>query len=222
MFRSKIDVCACACFLWLSVSLGHAQVYPSNEFYMGFTMFNNEYGTDRHNSPGIVMNYGYNLTRNLRLVADFGAEFHSTDITWTNGRQASANDYQILIGPELTIRKSAKVTPFIHGLVGGAFRNYAVPSDNWICTGNTCYQDSFSVAMEKGFATGVGGGVDWHFHPIMSMRVVQFDWIRTNLSRDNSAYAPVQGQLPTVSGWQDNYRFSCGITFRWGARGSSM
>ena len=221
MFEKRIRVHAWLWLLMLVVPLARAQTYPAGEMYMGFTMLNNEYGTDRHNSPGVVFNFGYNVTRNLRLVADFGAEFHNTNITWTNGRRASANDYQLLFGPEFAFRSSLKVTPFVHGLVGVAFRNYAVPSDNWTCNGSTCYQDSFSVALERGFASGIGGGIDWHVRPVASFRVVQFDWIRTNLSRDNGAYSPIVGQLPTLSGWQDTYRFSCGITFHWGTRGAS-
>ncbi len=201
--------CACA-------PLGRAQFYPTAEAYLGFTNFNNAYGTERHNSPGVVMNVGYNVARNVRLVGDFGAEFHSTDIVWTNGRKASADDYQLLFGPEFTIRTNPKVTPFVHGLVGVAFRNYAVPTGNWICTGLTCYEDSFSVALESGFAAAAGGGIDWHFHPNFSFRVVQFDWIRSHLSRDNSSFSPAEGSLPVLQGWQDNYRFSCGFTIRWG------
>ncbi|MBZ5656532.1 MAG: hypothetical protein LAO56_14790 [Acidobacteriia bacterium] len=203
----------------LCVPLAQAQVYPAAEGYIGFTMLNNEYGTDRHNSPGVHFSFGYNAARNLRLLADFGAEIHDTNIVWTNGKRASADDYQLLFGPELTIRTSPKVTPFVHGLVGVAFRHYAVPNGNWICIDFTCYQDHFDIAKEAGFATGVGGGMDWHVHPQVSLRLVQFDWIRTNLSRDNADFSPVQG-LPTLSGWQDNYRFSCGITFRLGEKGS--
>lgn len=202
--------------------LGSAQQYPLGEGYIGFTVLNNEYGTDRHNSPGVQFSFGYNAARNLRLVADFGAQYHDTNILWTNGKKASADDYQLLFGPELTIRNSPKVTPFVHGLVGVAFRHYAVPSGNWICTGYpypSCYQDHFDIAKEAGFATGVGGGLDWHVNPNISLRLVQFDWLRTHLSRDNANFSPAQGQLPTLTGWQDNYRFSCGITFRFGVRG---
>lgn len=197
-----------------------AQTYPVAEGYLGFTAFNNEYGTDRHNSPGVVFNFGYNATRNLRLVADFGFEAHDTNIVWTNGRSARAEDYQLLFGPELPIRTSSRVTPFVHGLVGVAIRSYAVPTGNWICNGYTCYEDTFSIAKETGFASGIGGGIDWSFHRVLSFRVVQFDWIRTHLSRDNANFSPVQGQFPTLSGWQDNYRFSCGITFRFGEKGA--
>ena len=201
------------------VPRARAQIYPVAEGYVGFTVLNNEYGTDRHNSPGIHLSFGYNATRNLRLLADFGGEMHDTNILWTNGEKATADDYQLLFGPELAIRKSPKATPFVHGLVGVALRHYAVPNGNWICTGYSCYQDHFDIAKETGFATGLGGGIDWHVHPMFSLRLAQFDWIRTNLSRDNASFSPAQGQLPTVTGWQDNYRFSCGITFRLGEKG---
>jgi len=209
--------------LFAGLPLGRAQQYPLAEGYLGFAVLNNEYGTDRHNSPGVQLSFGYNAARNLRLVADFAAESHQTDIVWTNGKQARANDYQLLFGPELTIRKSPKVTPFVHGLVGVAFRHYAVPNGNWICTGYpfySCYQDHFDLAKETGFATGVGGGLDWHIRPNISVRMVQFDWVRTHLSRDNANFSPAQGQLPTLTGWQDNYRFSCGVTFRFGLKGA--
>lgn len=198
--------------------LTRAQVYPVAEGYIGFTVMNNEYGTDRHNSPGVHFSFGYNVARNLRLLADFGAEYHNTNIFWTNGQKASANDYQLLFGPELTIRTSPKITPFFHGLVGVAFRHYAVPNGNWICIDFTCYQDHFDLAKENGFASGVGGGLDWHVRPNISVRFVQFDWIRTNLSRDNPDFS-IQNQLPVLKGWQDNYRFSAGVTFRFGEKG---
>jgi hypothetical protein len=206
--------------VFVCATLAHSQTYPAAEGYIGFTMLNNEYGADRQNSPGVQLGFGYNLMRNLRLVADFGAETHDTNIVWTNGKKASADSYQLLFGPELTLRNSPKVTPFVHGLVGVAFRNYAVPTGNWMCSGYSCYETSFSIARETGFASGVGGGIDWHFHPIMSFRVVQFDWVRTHLSSDNAAFSPIHGQLPTLSGWQDNYRFSCGLIFRFGEKGA--
>ena len=196
-----------------------AQTYPAGEFSIGFTVLNNEYGTDRQNSPGVQFGFGYNVLRNLRLAADVGVETHSTRIVWTNGRKASADSYQVLFGPELTIRQSPKVTPFFHGLVGVAVRNYAVPTGNWVCSVYSCYETSFSVAKDVGFATAVGAGIDWHFSPMVSFRVVQFDWLRTHLSRDNAAFSPIQGQLPILGGWQDHYRFSTGIVFRFGENG---
>jgi hypothetical protein len=108
-------------------------------------------------------------------------------------------------------------------LAGAAFRSYEVPTGDWICTGfpPTCYHDTFTVAEESGFAWGVGGGLDWTNHPVISVRVFQFDWQHTKLSRDNVNFSPAQDQLPTLSGWQNNYRFSFGITFRFGEKGEA-
>lgn len=199
--------------------MSRAQQYPVGEGFLGFTVLNNEYGTDRHNSPGIQFSFGYNAARYLRLAADFSAETHSTDIIWTNGRRADADDYQLLFGPEFTMRRSPILTPFVHGLAGAAWRNYAVPSGNWFCDGLTCYEDHFSIAKESGFATGAGGGLDWHIWSRAWLRLAQFDWVRTKLSRDNPAFSPAQGQFPVLKGWQDNYRFSCGVTFGFGQKG---
>jgi hypothetical protein len=199
-----------------------AQVYPLGEAYMGFSLYNNEYGTTRHNSPGLQFDVGYNAARYLRLVGNFGAQFHSTPIVWTNGKKAEADSYQVLFGPELRMRNRTRLTPFVHGLAGVAVRSYVVPTGNWICSGPfllDCYQETFSAAHEVGFAWAAGGGLEWSVHPNISVRLIQFDFVRTKLSRDNLNFSPVQGQFPTLNGWQDNYRFSFGITFRFGERG---
>lgn len=198
--------------------ISRAQTYPAAEAYVGFTVVNNEYGTDRHNSPGVQLSFVYNMTPFLGGLADFSAENHSTDIIWANGRRVEDNDYQLLFGPEFALRRSPRFTPFAHGLAGIAFRHYAVPTGNWICTGYSCYEDKFVVARETGFASGLGGGLDWRVWSIVSVRVAQFDWIRSNLSRDNVNYSPAEGQFPTLHGWQDNYRFSTGFTVRFGTR----
>jgi len=208
-------------FSLLFVPQAWAQTYPAMEGYLGYSHYNNEYGSDRHNSPGVEFNYGYNFARNLQLLADVGAQFHNTDIIWTNGKKAEADCYQFLFGPELKIRNRSKLTPFARSLAGAALRSYAVPSGHWVCTGfpSTCYQTSFSVARESGFAWSVGGGLDWQLQRGISLRLVQFDWIRTNLSRDNKNFSPLQGSLPILSGWQSNYRFSVGISFQFGEKG---
>jgi Outer membrane protein beta-barrel domain len=203
-----------------------AQAYPLGEGYMGFSLYNNEYGTIRHNSPGLQFDLGYNAARYLRLVGDFGAQFHSTPIVWTNGKKAEADSYQILFGPELRMRNRTRLTPFVHGLAGLAVRSYVVPTGNWICSGSLlldCYQETFSAAREVGFAWAGGGGLEWSVHPNISVRLIQFDFVRTKLSRDNLSFSPAAlGQFPTLNGWQDNYRFSFGITFRFGEKGEAQ
>jgi hypothetical protein len=198
-----------------------AQVFPEAEGNLGFSLYDNEYGTSRHNSPGIQFNLGYNVARNLAILGDFGAQFHSTSIVWTNGKKAEADSYQFLFGPELRLRNRSTLTPFTHALAGAALRNYAVPSGNCVCSGfpPDCYQTSFSVAHDFGFAWSIGAGMDLQVHPRIAVRIVQFDWIRTHLNRDNNDFSPQKGSLPILGGWQDNYRISAGITFRLGERG---
>jgi Outer membrane protein beta-barrel domain len=215
--------CASCCFL-VTVTLParlSAQSYPEAEGYVGFSLYNNEYGTTRHNSPGMQFGAGYNVARYLQLMGDFGAQFHSTPIRWTNGKKVEADSFQFLFGPELRMRNRSAWTPFAHGLAGVAYRRYAVPTGTWTCTGlpPICYQDTFTAASETGFAWAVGGGLEWSNHPAISVRVFQFDFVRTKLSRDNLDFSPAQGQFPTLTGRQDNYRFSFGITFRFGAKG---
>jgi hypothetical protein len=194
------------------------QQYPAAETFLGFAVNNNEYGADRHNSPGVLMNFSYNPQRHLRLVGDFAYQHHSSNIVWANKR-AGLDEYQLLFGPELAIRQFKKATPFFHTMVGMAGRHYAVPTGNWICTFNTCYQDHFDLAREFGFASAFGGGLDLDYGTL-SFRLVQFDYLRTHLSRDNLNLTPDQGSFPTIQGWQNNYRFSTGIVLRIGQKGS--
>lgn len=208
-------------FILATATRGNAQLYPAAESYIGFTLNNNEYGVDRQNSPGFQFSFSYNPIRHLRLVGDFAGQYHSTDIVWSN-KQVTNHDYQFLFGPELAIRNRSRTTPFFHAMIGVATRHYAVPSGSWTCTGYpipTCYEDHFDLVGEWGLATAFGGGLDLAVHPNLSVRVVQFDFLRTHLSSDNPALSPQQGQFPVISGWQNNYRFGGGIVFRLGERG---
>lgn len=209
-------------FLLAVVPAQGQSVYPTSEPFIGFSANNNEYGSDRHNSFGIQLSAGYSAHRNVRLVFDFGAQYHGSDIRWdVNNKKATLKEYQFLIGPEFPIRNRSKVTPFFRTLVGVAQRDYAVPTGEWEYNWatNTYEPKNFSLASDLGFAASFGGGLDVDVHPMLAFRVVQFDYLRTHLSRDKLNWEPVQGQLPIVTGWQNNYRFSCGIVVKLGERG---
>jgi hypothetical protein len=79
-----------------------------------FTAVKNEFGTDRHNSPGVQLGFGYNTSRYLRLAADFGAQTHSTDIFWANGERARAN-----LAGQLPLLLRRHVPVWREGLSGG-------------------------------------------------------------------------------------------------------
>jgi hypothetical protein len=63
--------------------------------------------------------------------------------------------------------------------------------------------DSLSQhASEDAFAMAFGGGFDWHFSNHLSWRIVQADYLPTNLSDQ----------------WQNNFRASTAIVYSFGRK----
>lgn len=183
---------------------------PASEPFLGFSANNHEYGSDRHNSFGVQLSAGYNLHRFVRLVADFATQYHGSDIRWNvNNHKADLKEYPFLIGSEFPIRNRTKTTPFFRAMIGVAGRDYAMPTDDWEYNwaSGTWSPTDFTLASDLGFAASLGGGIDLDLNPMMSFGVVQFDSLRTHLSRDKVNWQPVQGQLPVVTGWQNDDRF---------------
>ncbi len=201
----------------------HAQaVYPVTEAYLSFAVSNNEYGTDRLNSPGVQFSAGYNPHRLIRLTGEFSGFFHGTNLTY-NGRQLRMRDYQLLFGPEFVFRNQSRVSPFVHVLAGYATRRYAVPNGIYYCTGyiyGSCSEQYTTLTSDSGFGTAVGGGLDVDVHPVIALRVVQFDYFRSNLNRGDMQFVTDQGPLPVLHSWQKNYRIAFGIVFKLGERGA--
>lgn len=199
----------------------YAATYPAFEGFIGFSANNNQFGDDRHNSFGVQGSGSYNPHRAIRAVADFGFHYHGSDIRWSyNNREAHLNEYQFLIGPEFVLRNKSRATPFVRGMAGFAGRRYAVPTGYVTCDYGGCHSEDFNLASDFGFAASVGGGLDVDINQLCALRVVQFDYIRTHLSRNTVNWPDVEGQLPIVTGWQNNYRFAFGIVLRLGERGN--
>lgn len=198
-----------------------SQAYPAMETFLGFSLNNNEYGTQRNNSPGVHISMGFNPRRSLRLLGDFAMQYHDSNIIWWNNEKARVEDFQLLFGPELVFRQNQKVTPFLHALAGVASRNYAVPTDVWEYDPFTggYYPKSYSIDRDWGFAAGVGGGLDVNLGGMFALRVAQFDYLPTHITHEDPFYMPPQGSFPVTQGWQHNYRVATGIIFRFGQRG---
>ncbi len=198
-----------------------SQTYPAMETFLGFSLNNNAYGTRRNNSPGVHVSVAFNPRRSLRVVGDFAMQYHDSNILWWNDRTARVEDFQLLFGPELALRRHDKLTPFVHALVGVASRNFAVPTDIWEYdpfTGTYSPKD-YSITRDWGFAAGVGGGVDVNLGSTLSLRVGQFDYVPTHLTHKVPFYMPPQGSFPVTQGWQHNYRVAVGIVLRLSQRG---
>ena len=210
---------ACAVVILLFAPFLPAQSYPAAEFYAGFSLQNNEYGTDRRNAPGFQSSFGYNLTRNLRLGGEFGGQFHGTDL-YVFDRRMSVSNYQLLFGPEFAFRNRSSVTPFVRVMAGYTTRRFKVPTGVFSCTGfGSCTEEKATVLSDSGFGAAFGGGIDIDVGRYFAVRAVQFDYLRTKLNRNEPEFLVDTSLFPTLREWQNNYRFSVGLVFRLGERG---
>jgi len=132
-------VCSAA---WSLTAAG--QDHPRGEFFGGYQF--------THFDPNVNAN-GWNasITGNLNNWFGVTADFSGA---YKNGGKF----HTAMVGPVFSIRKSDKVTPFAHVLVGGT-----VVSGGGIST--------------SGFATAIGGGLDVKVSEHVAWRLVQGDWL---------------------------------------------
>ncbi len=206
----------------LSAVTAGAQSYPISEAYVSFTMARSDYGLDGINTPGFQFSAGYNPHRFVRLTGEFSAHFHGTDVLW-NDQTMKLRDYYLLLGPEFVFRNRSKFTPFVHTMVGYGARHYNVGTGVYECTytgwwTQDCNEKQMTVVAENGLATQVGGGVDVSLGQYVSLRLLQFDYLRTHFSRGATPLVPDPSVLPPLKSWQKNYRFAFGIVFKLGTR----
>lgn len=201
-------------FLLLATA-AQAQQYPVFEGFLGASVGNNDYGASRYTMPGWHLSFALNPRHNFRVVADFAGQLRRTDIvsTYTN-QKVRLEEMQFLWGPEYTVRHSSRTTPFVHALFGIAGRHYYTPSGD-------IYHPRDVLAVDYGFASGLGGGIDFPISRRWAIRAPQFDYVMTHLSHDQPQYSPIQQDLPTLKNWQHNFRFAFGVVVKLGTREDS-
>lgn len=121
-----------------------AQDHPRGEIYGGyqFAHFNPDI-----NASGWNASIAGNVNSWFGVKADFSGAYKN------GGKLHTA-----MAGPVFSYRKSERVTPFAHVLIGGA-----VASGGGI--------------SENGFAMAVGGGLDVNLNKHIAWRLVQGDWL---------------------------------------------
>jgi opacity protein-like surface antigen len=115
---------------------------------------------------------------------------------------ADSRLHTFLAGPKLALRGS-RVTPYAHALFGVAHTN-GDADITFFDAGDqigSVFSQHFS---ETGFGMALGGGVDLKVTDHVSVRLVQADYLRTQLDQDRA------------SGGQNNARISTGIVFTFG------
>jgi len=199
-----------------------AQDYPKAEFFAGYQFLH--FSPALTGNPSFSMNGGggsilYNFSPMLGLKAEFtGVTVGDYTQYTTDGKfiaKRSANIFTYLFGPQVTIRKSEKVQPFVHLLFGGGYANTYANVD---ATGSTA-----SLTGEGGknaFALAFGGGLDVNVHKSVAIRLGQFDYLMTRFSGREVTFGATPGSY--VGGLeisnQSNFRYMAGIVFKFGSK----
>ena len=147
-------------------------------------------GASSFGSQGGSGTFIYNFNKAVGVVADLGA-YH-------NGGDANFNPttFSYLFGPRLSLRKSAKFTPYVQALFGGARVSTSLVDPN---TGNS--------VVQNGFAAAFGGGLDIRVTDHMAVKPFQIEYLMT--------------QVPNIwspNNTQNNIRYSAGVVFRFGTK----
>jgi len=179
-----------------------AQEFPRWECFGGFSYANvglgpqaNLFGPVSKNYFGIHLAVNFNPYRNFSVVlTDLGIQSRGSRIPPPFRHSNNEVDTsQALFGPELKIR-SRKANGFAHALVG-VTNTRLVETDSF---------GTSDLVRRTNLAMGFGGGLDINVKPRLAIRVFQADYVPTRLGGK----------------WQNDFRLSVGVVFRFGYVGS--
>jgi len=134
-----------------------------------------------------------NLNSWLGIGGDFLAEFGSVTQHSIFGTSVDVDSerYLYVFGPRITVWRSPEFRLFVQALAGGVHAHAEASVG------------SFSQsASEDGFAAVAGIGADWRISDHISWRIIEADYVPTELD----------------DFWQHNFRVSTGIVFTFGRR----
>ncbi|HXX20254.1 MAG TPA: outer membrane beta-barrel protein [Candidatus Acidoferrum sp.] len=164
----------------LFAGIAGAQENPAMELFGGYsyvhlTVSGTTFSTDANGGSGSV---SFNPNSWLGLVGEFGG--------YTGGTSSiNGTMYTYLFGPKVAYR-ARTFTPFVQALFGGAH----------ITAGS-----KINAGSENAFATAIGGGLDWNATKRIAVRVVQADYLLTELTDG-------------FNDKQNSLRISAGVVFR--------
>lgn len=188
-----------------------SEEYPGGEFFGGAS-FSNTDVSGRNNSFGWQISAAGNLYRRMRLVGDFGGQSRTTNLI-AEGQRVRVKTYQLMWGPQFTWRRQ-RTTLFTNAVFGVAAAHYVTSS------GDSAHPENV-LAVDYGFATALGGGVDVNVGRHVAIRAFQADYILTHLRPDLPQFSPILQQVPSVGNWQNNFRLGFGLVVKVGRRGLS-
>ena len=163
------------------------------------------------NLNGGLGSFSFNANEYIAGEAEFGF-YH-------NNGQIDNTSETYLFGPRLSLGRSKKFDPFIHVLFGGIHTGLKVSNASPLIPPHpvqplpTPSNGSYS-ASQANFAMVAGGGVDVHFTKHGYLRLAELDYLLTRFEAPN--FLTPTGATSNRN--QNNFRFSAGIGFDFGAR----
>ncbi len=203
-----------------------AQEVPTAEAYAGYTFIRVNTGTqvNAFTANGGLGSFQVNFNKNFGVVAEFGGTTKEGFSISGPERPMDQTQFTYLFGPRVFFNKAGTFAPFFEFLLGGIHnsRSFAVP--------NTALAPGFTVprgvtaevgttttrfrTTQNAYAMAVGGGLDIKVHRNLAIRPIQLDYLPSHFSPLNIPGVP--GTINDVR-WQNNIRYSTGLTFRFGS-----
>lgn len=204
----------------LFVSLAaRAQEPPRFEVFGGYSYLRGDLGDVSVNTHGAIGSVTYNFDRVLGVKAEFGGHSGSINVPaqlnnaapgTTTLFDARPSYFTFLFGPQFTYRKSERITPFAHVLLGGVRLKVRVPLDaiqfpqpGFPTTPplpNLATGVNFITGTDTAFGISFGGGLDIKLSKRAAFRLFQADYLLTRISPNT----------------QNNLRLSTGLVIRFG------
>ena len=126
------------------------------------------FSTSHANLNGWGFSVQYKFLPFLGAVADFNG-------TYGTANGAGAREHTFLLGPQVSL--PTKVSPFVHALVGAAIESQTGSA----CPAVTSITCPFTLGSDTSFATAIGAGFDIKLVPLVKLRLIQVDYLRTQL-----------------------------------------
>jgi len=149
---------------------------PTVDLFGGYSYVHTSTPVSGLNANGASASLAINANHWLGFVADFGGYHGSIE-------PIGITNFTYLFGPRFSYRSKSPVTPFAQVLLGGVHQT----------AGAFGASDSHNA-----FAMTAGGGFDLHADSHWSWRVVQAEYLFTNLQNQ-----------------QNNLRVSTGVVYSW-------
>jgi opacity protein-like surface antigen len=171
--RALVIVCALLSLPLTAV----AQETPKVELFGGYSYFRNEGGRDLHGWTGSI---AVNLNHWFGLVADVSGHYESRTfrLTFPNGGfnvfDSSTGRHTVVVGPRFSYRKSKRLVPFAHVLLGITREH----------EDTTSLLPDFTLRTKSnntGFAMALGGGLDVALSRRVALRLFQVDYSLTHV-----------------------------------------